>query len=42
MLEKGPIHIGNAIRKNIIIASRDILGVDIVGAAVMGFNAQDV
>jgi uncharacterized protein (DUF362 family) len=42
MLEKGPIHIGNAIRKNIIIASRDILGVDVVGAAVMGFNAKDV
>ena len=42
MLEKGPLHIGNAIRKNIIIASRDILGADIVGAAVMGFNAKDV
>ncbi|MBW2539183.1 MAG: DUF362 domain-containing protein [Deltaproteobacteria bacterium] len=42
MLEKGPLHIGNAFRKDLIIASRDILGADIVGAAVMGIDAKAV
>jgi uncharacterized protein (DUF362 family) len=42
MLEKGPIHIGNAFRKNLIIASRNILGADIVGATVMGMDPKDV
>lgn len=42
MLEKGPLHIGNAFRKDLVIASRDILGADIVGAAVMGIDAETV
>ena len=42
MLEKGPLHFGRAYRKNLIIASRDILGADIAGAAVMGIAAADV
>jgi len=42
MLEKGPGHIGNAFRKDLIIASRDILGADIAGTTVMGIDPKDV
>ncbi len=42
VLEKGPLHFGNAYRKDLIITSRDILGADIVGAAIMGFNPEDI
>ena len=42
ILEKGPIHLGNAFRKDLIIASQDILGADIVGAAIMGYAAKDI
>lgn len=42
MLEKGPLHFGKAYRKDLLIASQDILGADVFGAAVMGIAARDV
>ena len=42
VLEKGPLHFGNAYRKDLIIASRDMLGADIVGAVIMGLNPKDI
>ena len=41
-LERGALHFGNAFRKDIIIASRDILAADMVAAKTMGFNPQDI
>lgn len=41
-LAKGPGPTGNAYRKNIIVASKDPLACDVVGAALMGYNAGEV
>ena len=41
-LERGPLHFGNAFRKGIIIASRDILGADMVAAKTIGYDPQDI
>ncbi len=41
-LEKGPFHLGNAIRKNLLIASRDLLGADLAAAKTMGFSGEEV
>lgn len=41
-LAKGPGPTGNAYRKNIIVASRDPLACDVVGAALMGYDAGEV
>ncbi|MDA3895367.1 MAG: DUF362 domain-containing protein [Desulfobacteraceae bacterium] len=41
-LEKGALHFGNAYRKDVIIASRDILGADLVGAQTIGYAAEDI
>jgi Ni,Fe-hydrogenase III small subunit len=41
-LERGPLHFGNAFRKGIIIASRDILGADTVAAKTIGYDPQDI
>ena len=41
-LEKGPGPTGRAHRKDLLIASRDALACDIVGAEVMGYRAEEV
>jgi uncharacterized protein (DUF362 family) len=41
-LERGPLHFGNAFRKGIIIASRDLLGTDMVAAKTIGYDPQDI
>lgn len=41
-LEKGPGNTGKAFRKNLIIASTDILSGDIVGAEIMDYRADDI
>lgn len=41
-LAKGPGPTGNAYRKNVIVASKDHLACDVVGAALMGYNADEV
>jgi len=41
-LERGALHFGNAFRKDVIIASRDILAADMVAAKTMGFDPQDI
>ncbi|MDI6822827.1 MAG: DUF362 domain-containing protein [Bacillota bacterium] len=41
-LEKGPGPTGRAHRKDLLIASRDVLACDIVGAEIMGYRAEDV
>ncbi len=41
-LEKGPGHSGKAFRKDILAASRDILACDVVGAALLGYDAGEV
>ena len=41
-LERGPLHFGNAFRKNIIIASHHILAADMVAAKTIGFEPQDI
>lgn len=41
-LAKGPGPTGNALRKNIIIASRDRLACDVVGAEIIGYSAPEV
>ncbi len=41
-LAKGPGPTGNAYRKNIIVASKDPLACDVVGAALIGYNAGEV
>jgi len=41
-LERGALHFGNAFRKDIIIASCDILAADMVAAKTIGFDSQDI
>jgi uncharacterized protein (DUF362 family)/Ni,Fe-hydrogenase III small subunit len=41
-LERGAFHFGNAFRKDIIVASCDMLPADMVAAKTMGFDPQDV
>jgi Uncharacterized conserved protein len=41
-LEKGPAHTGKAFRKDLLIASRDPFACDLVGAAVLGYPANEV
>lgn len=41
-LEKGALHFGNAYKKDIIIASTDILAADMVGAKVIGYDPTDI
>lgn len=41
-LEKGPGPTGKAHRKDLLIASRDPLACDVVGAAIMGYDAVEV
>lgn len=41
-LERGPLYWGTAYRKNLIIASTDILGIDIVSAKLIGYNASEI
>lgn len=41
-LERGPSHTGKAIRKDLLIASRDPFACDLAGAEVMGYRAEDV
>lgn len=41
-LARGPGHIGEAIRKNLLLASKNILACDIAGAELMGFTAGEV
>jgi len=41
-LEKGALHFGNAYRKNIIIASTDVLGADLTAAKLMGYSGEEI
>ena len=41
-LEKGPAHTGKAFRKDLLIASRDPFACDLVGAAILGYEANEV
>lgn len=41
-LEKGPGFSGNAQRSNLLIASKDMVSADIVGAAALGFDPADI
>ncbi|MFZ5650894.1 MAG: DUF362 domain-containing protein [Bacillota bacterium] len=41
-LEKGPSNTGKAFRKNIIIASTDVLACDAVGAEIMDYRAGEI
>lgn len=41
-LEKGALHFGNAYRKDLIIASTDILAADLTGAKLMGYDGTDI
>jgi uncharacterized protein (DUF362 family) len=41
-LERGAFHFGNAFRKDVIIASRDILAADMIAANTMGFEPRDI
>ncbi|MCX5847755.1 MAG: DUF362 domain-containing protein [Deltaproteobacteria bacterium] len=41
-LERGALHFGNAFRKEVIIASRDILAADMLAAKTIGFDPQDI
>lgn len=42
VLEKGPIHTGNAYRANTIVASTDMFAADITATALMGFDPADI
>jgi uncharacterized protein (DUF362 family) len=42
VLEKGPIHTGNAYKKDLIIVSKDILGADVVATELMGISPADI
>jgi uncharacterized protein (DUF362 family) len=42
MLELGPMHTGTAQRSDLLVAGRDMFSVDVVGAALMSVNSQDV
>ncbi len=41
-LERGPGYTGTARRSNILLASSDLLSADITGAALLGFNPEEV
>lgn len=41
-LERGPLQSGRAYRKDLIIASRDVLAADVAGAALLGYPAEQV
>ncbi len=41
-LERGPIWAGRPHRKNILVASSDMLSADLVGAKLLGYNPADV
>ena len=41
-LERGPAIDGKSHRKNILVASKDILSADLVGAKLLGFEPQEV
>jgi uncharacterized protein (DUF362 family) len=41
-LEQGALHFGNAFRKDVIVASRDILAADLIAAKTMGFDPEDI
>lgn len=41
-LEKGALHFGNAFRKDIIIASTDILAADLAAARTIGYLGDDI
>ena len=41
-LEKGALHFGNAYRKDLIIASTDILAADLAGAKIMGYSGDEI
>lgn len=41
-LEKGALHYGRAYRKNVIIASTDVLGADLVAAETIGYSGTDI
>lgn len=41
-LAKGPGATGKAMRKDLLVASRDMLACDVVGAALMGYHAAEV
>lgn len=42
VLEKGALHFGNAYRKDVIVASKDILGADLLAAHLIGFSGKDI
>jgi len=41
-LARGPGHTGEAVRKDLLLASRNTLACDVVGAELMGFRASEV
>lgn len=41
-LERGPAIDGKAHRKNVLVASKDVLAADMVGARLLGFNPAEV
>lgn len=41
-LEKGALHYGNAFRKDIIVASTDVLAADLAAAATIGYGPADI
>ncbi len=41
-LEKGALHFGNAFRKDVLIASTDLLAADIAGAYTVGYHGDDI
>ncbi|MFC1822728.1 DUF362 domain-containing protein [Thermodesulfobacteriota bacterium] len=41
-LEMGPLYTGQAHRLNLIIASKDLISADKVGASILGFDPKDV
>ncbi|WP_459923379.1 DUF362 domain-containing protein [Desulfatiferula olefinivorans] len=41
-LEKGALHFGNAYRKNVIIASTDLLAADLLAARTIGYAGEDI
>ncbi len=42
VLDRGPTYTGKAYRKDLIIASTDVLACDVVGAEIMDYRASDV
>ena len=41
-LERGPLYTGRAHRSNIIVASKDLISADKVGAIILGFTPQSI